>query len=427
MSIITYRKFAELVHPDGESVNIDYKIECNAFNSDKKANAELVKDIIALANNGKKKSYLIIGVSNDGKGFKSVINDKLTDDNLQRLCVDYIFPVPNLQLQRKTFSEISGIEFVIIQIGPNAQQCFRFAKDMVGDGFEFRKSHVWVRHGATSDPASPEEIKRMLEGHPPTDARITVDDNTFYNRKEVNEKGKAVMDDITRYIREIAHGDIVLYDAPLYEGDGRKRFRAVITLNGKLLKINVFVIPRATIKNAIIDLFADDDHIAHATLVVSVGNVSSGAVEASPLKLKESWGWLCTDHGSWGAYRYPRLNYEKGKFPPYICGNRLCLILTCCEDTEHLYHRVTKCLAALQDEPEIRDRINKTYYYINEHTLSWLQDGCPVVTTKCLPNKEKLKKNELYDEKKYGKNVMIKQSDRKLKKELEEFLGLKCS
>jgi predicted HTH transcriptional regulator len=105
-----------------EGQYLDYKIKCDAFNSkDIKPNAELVKDICAMSNNGNKLSYIIIGISDDRKDFLSVLNDGLNDDNLQTICKTSIEPPPNVKLYRGKFlrrnSKHAKKEFVVIEIG----------------------------------------------------------------------------------------------------------------------------------------------------------------------------------------------------------------------------------------------------------------------------------------------------------------------
>jgi predicted HTH transcriptional regulator len=83
----------------GEGQHIDRKIECHAFAPDSDgAKAELAKDICAMANNGSRASYLLIGVSNDGRHLKAVKNPNLTDDNLQTFCKEAIHPPPKVRL-----------------------------------------------------------------------------------------------------------------------------------------------------------------------------------------------------------------------------------------------------------------------------------------------------------------------------------------
>ena len=70
---MNYSKFLELVKGK-EKGNVDFKIQCNAFlgKTREADTGELAKDICAMANNGNTASYIVIGVSDDAKNFKSV-------------------------------------------------------------------------------------------------------------------------------------------------------------------------------------------------------------------------------------------------------------------------------------------------------------------------------------------------------------------
>ena len=57
------KDFIELLRME-EKEYIDFKLKCNAFHSNRiKDNAEIVKDICAISNNRKRKSYIIIGIT----------------------------------------------------------------------------------------------------------------------------------------------------------------------------------------------------------------------------------------------------------------------------------------------------------------------------------------------------------------------------
>ena len=101
-----YKKFCALIKAD-ERDTVDFKIQCDAFLSTAKgkvAKAELAKDICAMANNGNVASYLIVGVSDDGKNCVSVTNSKLTSDNLQSFCKTAVHPPPTVILHRQVFA-----------------------------------------------------------------------------------------------------------------------------------------------------------------------------------------------------------------------------------------------------------------------------------------------------------------------------------
>lgn len=170
MSQFAYAKFLKLIQVN-ENEALDFKVMTTAF-EEKGATAELVKDIIAMANNGYKSSLLVFGVSDNKQGFRSMENKKLNELNIQTLCRDWIFPVPFVKVfdevwnHQRVDSKHKGKRFVIVQIGPNPRQCFRFNREYINwkEEKHFRKNEVWVRRGSSSDTAHPEEIKQLLEG-----------------------------------------------------------------------------------------------------------------------------------------------------------------------------------------------------------------------------------------------------------------------
>jgi len=85
---------------------------------------------------------------------------------------------------------------VMVQVGPQPRQCFRFNKDHVDymQDYCFRKHEVWIRRGSTSDLAAPEEIKRLLEGKAAI-APAPVENNIDYMRLHKKEIWPALRKD----------------------------------------------------------------------------------------------------------------------------------------------------------------------------------------------------------------------------------------
>src|SRR5215469_11560537 len=123
---MNYIEFKRLIDA-GECSRVDFNIHCSAFDSSSPdcsaAKAELAKDICAFANNGNVASYIIVGVSDDRRNFKSISNIQLTDDNLQAFCKLAIFPPVSLRLTNYKWAGATqahaGKTFTIIQVGPN--------------------------------------------------------------------------------------------------------------------------------------------------------------------------------------------------------------------------------------------------------------------------------------------------------------------
>jgi predicted HTH transcriptional regulator len=124
--MMEYLEFLEILKK-GNTITTAFMTECHAFKDSVKDDAELARDIIAMANNGNTVSYLVIGVSDDGRIIKSVDNENLTDDNLQVFCMENIFPPPAVKLSRFDLTDDinetnSEKTIVIIQIGPQPHQ-----------------------------------------------------------------------------------------------------------------------------------------------------------------------------------------------------------------------------------------------------------------------------------------------------------------
>ena len=206
--MIEYYKFYQLVK-GGEKANVDFKIKCDAFLSRSLSpKAELAKDICAMANNGNVSNYILIGVSDDGKSFKSVSNPKLTDDNLQDFCKKSISQPPRIKIHKNRWERVSSLhawkDFVIIQIGPNARQAFRLARDFISYREQtcYRRNEVWIRRGATSDLATPEEIARLVKGKPPIQ-ESKPEHNVEYTKLPIDEQIKAIQKDFQKCVEEV--------------------------------------------------------------------------------------------------------------------------------------------------------------------------------------------------------------------------------
>ena len=127
-----------------------------------------------MANNGAASSYLIIGVGDDRRTCQSVVDPNLNSQNVQTLIRDAIHPRPVIRVHRlcwqNAIKPFKGIQFVVIQVGPNGRHAFRLAKDYVSwkDKVHFRKNEVWVRNEDTSDLATPEQIVNLAAKTPRT-------------------------------------------------------------------------------------------------------------------------------------------------------------------------------------------------------------------------------------------------------------------
>jgi len=210
---LDFTSFKNLIK-NGEKDNLDFKIKSDAFTSKNfAANAELAKDICAMANNGNKASYIIVGVSNDGKQFRTVDNRKITDDNIQNYCKNVIYPPPKVKVVRKKWGSVKDSSpkknIVIIQVGPNKKQIFRITKDIINYNEKvcLRRNEVWIRRNATSDLASPEEIISLgSHGRESEDInkQIKVERQTF-SKLSVGEQQAEVNKIIINYLTRLGY------------------------------------------------------------------------------------------------------------------------------------------------------------------------------------------------------------------------------
>lgn len=208
---MTFQEFKKII-AKGETASVDFKLSCNAFDKGcgdhEKAKAELVKNICAMANNGPTVSYLIVGVSDDRKQFQSVLNTKLISANIQTLIRDSIHPHPRVKVSERYWSKapqpLGQKRFIIIQIGPNAKDAYRFNRDYVqsGSGYNFRKNQVWVRNQDTSDIATPEQIVRLKTKRSAQQADEEAVQGIDYEKLAESEKAKAMCKDLRQVFRE---------------------------------------------------------------------------------------------------------------------------------------------------------------------------------------------------------------------------------
>jgi len=286
-----YKLFCKLIRK-GESETVDYKIQCDALMRGKgkdKANAELLKDIIAMANNGYSNSYIIIGVSDNRETFKSVNNKNLNDRNLQRLCRDNIIPPPKLKLHNCSWSKGAKAEhknrtFIIIQIGPQPRQCFRFNRDLINHGEEYchRKNEVWIRRGETSDLATPEEIKRLVEGkspHLPAEAKNLID----YTRLPKNQVFEAVLKDFEEIVNSDKRHSVKTINS---------HHEVHISINRTCIELFLMVVRKIGSEYTISESLYQRRRGKHGVFIISLGNITKQAGAHFNRAIEENWGWI---------------------------------------------------------------------------------------------------------------------------------------
>jgi hypothetical protein len=378
-----YGTFVKLVD-GGETHSVDFKIICNAFNGSNRDNAELAKDIIAMANNGNVASRIVVGVSDDRTNFRSVDNEKLTDENLQRLCRDTISPMPKVRLRSHSWdgtrvdAKHSGKKFVVIQIGPQARQCFRFNKDYIdwADRYCFRKNEVWIRLGTTSDIASPEQIERLLNGKAAV-APEKPNDNTDYTRLPVQEMGDAILSDLfqlvtaekgTLYdVREGTYSVVSQEDIVNRYGSGR--VIALPTQRRNILMRVVMLIEKTyPLPFLLIGVRAED-----GLLIISRKAVSESTLKACDVRLRQDWGWVVRPtHWNVGVgqfVRLPRASRDlNSQWVPF------CIVFHKISDTSDLHRAWAGLRNSIREDEAVRKIIGEQVA-VNEQCLElWLAE-----------------------------------------------------
>jgi hypothetical protein len=426
-----YKKFCQLID-DEENERVDFKIQCKAFNKIDKTNAELVKDIVALANNGYVSSYLIIGVSDDRKQFKTVDNPKLidgsADDRVQRLCRDNIFPVPKVTLTKleclasvKIKPEHRGKMFIIIQVGPQIRQCFRFNRDLINfkEEYCFRKNEVWIRRGSTSDLASPEEIKRLLEGKAPI-VTSHIEKSTDYSSLHREDVYDAICKDLQDLVS--TYGGTMTVPKKKRSLTGLNSYQSDdmidVFIHGKKLRLVLFFYYECN-KYLINRLFSDWHKIAHGILLICTNNISKPAIEWFPIMIKEPWGFFCVPYLS--GFKEP---LPFGTAKSLSNAGPFCIALPKVSSTQGLHNAWRRMMDTLSHDTDIAKEINEHRRQIDTAFIIWLEEGCPVCTnTSSSFRPKRLKKNGFWNKAKYGDAVMLKQP--KKCKVIKEFLSKK--
>ncbi len=389
---MNYSKYLELVRR-GEKSNVDFKIRCDAFvSTGTAAKAELAKDICAMANNGGVTSHIIIGVSDDRESFESVSNNKLTDDNLQSFCKTAILPPPKIKVTRERWSSSqpahSGKDFVVIQIGPHARQAFRLAREFISyrEKVCYRRNEVWIRRGATSDLATPEEIARLVKGKRP-EQQSKPEPNVVYARVSKDKRFEAMWADFEACVRDI--GGVLYQD------------RVILPLRKLRYVWHCILAEECTGKSESLDYSSYKWAYEHGFLWLVTGRTSKGAFGGTKLNFKEKWGRFT-------SYYWPH-SFQPLFLPPKTrvtipLNTADCPIVTCTlfnlVDTEALRESFLNMVRFLESDQEAWEEIRSAREGINGNLRRWLKQGWLIKTNRSYsrrPPRQELGKNEFFD------------------------------
>ena len=403
----------------------------NALNQSAPDDAELAREIIALANNGDP-GYILIGVSKDGSEFFDVANPALTDQGLQEFCERYIDPVPQVRLERCKWEDaadedLRGITMVVITVGPQWQRCFRFNRDIIDFRVEccHRKNEVWIRRdtengSAVTVPATPEEIKNLLEAKVKPAPRVPRGTYKDYTHLPFDILLADILDELDEAVTKIG-GKLVSDKDPFSRENGSLWHHLVLPVNGYPMVLRLLVIEKCVTKNDYEIFCRRFLTLQHGVLLIALGEIKPDVLPGVPVKVEESWGCFFT-----GPYLHPGLRMYNLEMPvprdleeklgdPDSMGFALAKIT----GNRDLRKKLEALLATLSERQDYQQLVRANQIRINA-ILSWyLKESCPRKADKSFIPKQLLA-NEIWEPKRYGRVLLIRQPE--LTKTVQSYL-----
>lgn len=135
----------------GETSTIDFKESLSLDKAHPKA--ELIKDILSIANTTTSEGYLLVGVDDDGR----IIGiDSLDEERIQQIVRKYISPPVRIICDVIPIASVGFLKVGVISILATKQP-HKVARDID----KLTQDTVFLRHGSVITKASPEEIIQM--------------------------------------------------------------------------------------------------------------------------------------------------------------------------------------------------------------------------------------------------------------------------
>jgi len=172
------RTIDELVR-EWETTSVDFKQELHVDTASEKA--ELVKDVIALANTqASGRRWLVLGFENKTRAYYGPPDPKVTPDRLEQLLAEYVTPAVDIRYE--VYDYRAG-PVGMLEILRDPKKLPYAVKRAVGGPHGQRgekhveEGQVFVRHGSHTAEASEEERRALDEerewaqGRPPRSAR----------------------------------------------------------------------------------------------------------------------------------------------------------------------------------------------------------------------------------------------------------------
>jgi hypothetical protein len=394
-----YAEFQRLVGL-GENQFVDFKIECHVFAREpdsEKAKAELAKDICAMANNGSRVSYLLIGVSDDGRHLKSVTNQNLTDDRLQAFCKDVIDPPPSVKVRvcmTPSSAEPKGQRLIAIQIGPNPRHAYRLNRNLIDLGnsdprlrYCFRCNEVWIRRGATSDLATPEEIVRLMGRAKIAKSETEDIESVDFSRLETKQQLPEMSSAAKTFFTELGYAVEDIYTKTPLRGREDSQliaFRVVIPLGSQRFVFRCVVHRVLTSAFPMIYSVGSQWQYEHGMFILLMDSVSK---KAFPFRmsqnLPEPWGFFSKiEVATWNLDRVPLYVRTFKQLSPaelfplnFDQANLSIVTLARCKSSQQLRERLAEACTFLRTDATARTLIEGSGDALNSGLQALVREG----------------------------------------------------
>jgi schlafen family protein len=147
------RELLEELLAEGETTNVDFKRELDLGRP--AANAELVRDVLGMANaqvSGRR--FIVVGIADDGSEFRDA-NDGLSQERIEQIVQSWAPPSPTLRVKRVLWHQA---EIAIVEISRERAYLPYVATKRHG---KLAVGVVYSRHGSHTEPATEDEERAI--------------------------------------------------------------------------------------------------------------------------------------------------------------------------------------------------------------------------------------------------------------------------
>ena len=282
--------------------------------------------------------------------------------------------------------------FGVVEIGPHPRTAFRLAQNYIDYPSELclRRNEVWLRRGATSDLATPEEIAQLLRRTPTPS--VTVEQNFTYQRIPEDERKSRVFTDLAQFSAEL--------------GGSLSYSNIVVTLGKQRFVWQVAITSELTASTDIQSVI-NRCRLAHGVLIVALGSISKASLPAYPdLSPKESWGYYI--RLKFLAHRYHegrtlRLNDGVRPLRPFSMP---IVALANVRDSQGLRDKFLDALRFVSEHPRELEKLKASRVIVNRNLQTLLMFGWKEhVETTYGDHTRRLKRHEFVEGEGYVKQI----------------------